>query len=59
MEPLFDIRNNLSQAYQDYYKDKLAYQVDDYEALINLELQLRNVQTTASLNDSAKALFTY
>lgn len=59
MKQLFDIRNSLSQAYQDYYKHKSEYQVDAYEELINLEVELRNVQSGASVNDSPETLFTY
>ena len=59
MKPLMDIRNGLSQAYQDYYKHKIDYQVTSYGELINLEVDLRNVRSGASANDGEKALFTY
>lgn len=59
MKQLFDIRNGLSQAYQDYYKHKIKYQVDSYGDLIDLEVELRNVRSGASANNSEKALFTY
>jgi hypothetical protein len=59
MKPLMDIRNGLSQAYQDYYTHKIDYQVASYGELINLEVDLRNVRSGASSNDGEKALFTY
>jgi hypothetical protein len=59
MQPLFEIRNNLAQAYQDYYKHKVDYQTKAYSELIDLEVDLRNVRAAASVNDNAKALFTY
>ncbi|MET0886600.1 MAG: hypothetical protein ABWX92_09140 [Mycetocola sp.] len=59
MKPLFDIRNGLSQAYQDYQKHKDDYQVDAYTELIELEVDLLNVRSGASTNDDEKALFTY
>lgn len=59
MQPLFEIRNNLAQAYQDYFTHKLAYQVGAYSNLINLEVDLRNVRSSATTNDGKKVLFTY
>lgn len=60
MKPLFDIRNNLSQAYQSYYTHKLAYQVNSLTDLINLEVDLRNVRSGASIHsDGENSLFTY
>lgn len=59
MKPLFDIRNGLAQAYQDYYSHKIDYQVKGYGELIDLEVELRNVRSGASVNDTADALFTY
>ncbi|MFF2053880.1 hypothetical protein ACFVU2_19905 [Leifsonia sp. NPDC058194] len=59
MQPLIDIRNNLAQAYQDYYTHKVAYQVDSYSTLINLEVALRSVREGASQNEAKKSLFIY
>ncbi|ROR75967.1 hypothetical protein SAMN06295974_3698 [Plantibacter flavus] len=59
MQPLFEIRNGLSQAYQDYYKHKLDYQTKSYTDLLDLEVGLLNVRAGASNNSSQKALFTY
>jgi hypothetical protein len=59
MKPLFDVRNGLSQAYQDYYQHKTDYQVKAYADLIDLEVDLRNVRSGASTNNGEKALFTY
>lgn len=59
MKQLFDIRNGLSQAYQDYYNHKIKYQVDSHGDLIDLEVELRNVRSGASVNNGEKALFTY
>jgi hypothetical protein len=59
MEPLREIKNDLSQAYQDYFSHKVDYQVTTYGQLLDLEVALRTVRTGASNNDSDKALFTY
>lgn len=59
MKPLFDIRNELSQAYQDYFQHKVKYQVDAYSELIELEIDLRSVRDGSSENVSEDALFTY
>lgn len=59
MKPLFDIRNGLSQAYQDYFSHKLDYQVKGYGKLVDLEVELRNVRSGSSVNDTSDALFIY
>ena len=59
IKPLTDIMNKLSQAYQDYYKDKTTYQVDQYGKLIDLEVSLRNVESNSTTNSSSEALVTY
>lgn len=59
MAPLTEIRNELSQAYADYFQHKTDYQTDDYETLIDLEVGLKNVRQSSTQNGSAKALFTY
>lgn len=56
MKPLKDIMTNLSQAYQDYAADKREYQVTMHSRLIDLEVELRNVGTTYSVNDSETAV---
>jgi hypothetical protein len=59
MEPLFEIMNNLSSAYQDYYNDKAQYQVDLYSELLDLEVELRSVEDNVTINDNPEALLTY
>lgn len=59
IKPLFDIMNKLSQAYQDYYKDKKVYQVDLHSQLLDLEVQLRNVEANYTVNTSEQALLSY
>lgn len=59
MRPLVEIKNGLSQAYQELYKHKVAYQTDSLAMLLELEVELRNVERNTSTNDDAKALFTY
>jgi hypothetical protein len=59
MKPLLDIRNGLSQAYQDYFAHKSEYQVSTYGELIDLEVDLLNVRGGSSENDDDKTLFTY
>lgn len=59
MKPLNEIHNELAQAWTDYYQHKVAYQVDDLQALLDLEVDLKNVQASSSSNATEKALFTY
>ena len=59
MKPLKDIMNNLTQAYQTYYRNKIDYQVGSYSELLELEVQLRNVRSAQSINNSDDALLTY
>lgn len=59
MKPLTDVMNNLSQAYQVYYQHKEDYQIKSYGDLINLEVELRNVDSSYSVNDSDEAVLTY
>lgn len=59
MQPLSEIHNSLAQAWTDYYQHKATYQVDDLQALIDLEVDLKNVKSASSENATAKALFTY
>lgn len=59
MKPLVDIMNNLSQAYQDYYDHKLAYQTTTLNELLELEVGLRNVDSGQSVHSGEDALLTY
>ncbi|MBB6121585.1 hypothetical protein [Nocardiopsis algeriensis] len=59
MEPLVNIMNNTTQAYQDYYHIKTAYQVDSYSELLELEVMLRGVDSSGSVNADEEALLTY
>jgi hypothetical protein len=59
VKPLTDIMNKLSAAYQDYYKDKSTYQVDQYKQLLDLEVSLRNVEANHTVNGDKQALLTY
>ncbi len=59
VKPLNDARNSLAQAYQDYYTHKSDYQIKSFSELIELELELRNVRTGSSVNDSPEALLVY
>lgn len=59
IKPLSDIMNKLSLAYQDYYKDKQVYQVELHAELLNLEINLRNVESNFTKNESKDALRSY
>lgn len=59
VKPLYDVMNKLTQAYQDYYKDKKIYQVEQYTELLDLEVQLRNVESNFTYNDSDKVMTSY
>lgn len=59
VKPLTDIMNKLSQAYQDYYSNKQIYQVDLHTELLDLEVNLRNVESNFTKNDSKDALRSY
>jgi len=59
MKPLSDVMNNLVQAYQTYYNDKVAYQTQDFNQLIALEVSLKNVDSGASINDTKSAVQSY
>ena len=49
MQPLMNVMNNLSQAYQDYAKNKDEYQSELMLELLGLDVQLRDVQTNSSV----------
>ncbi|MFC4048395.1 hypothetical protein ACFOY4_01755 [Actinomadura syzygii] len=59
MRPLVTVMNNLSQAYQDYYSNKSEYQSDLTLALLQLDLNLRDVQSNSSANSGEGFLVTY
>ncbi|MDP9903206.1 hypothetical protein [Arthrobacter bambusae] len=59
MKPLSDVMTNLVQAYQTYYNDKVAYQTQDFNQLIALEVSLKNVDGGASINDTKSAVQSY
>lgn len=59
VSPLFDIMNTLSQAYQDYFNHKEEYQVDLLTELLDLEVNLRNVESNFTVNDGEEVLLSY
>lgn len=59
MQPLMEIRNDLSQAWEDYYTHKVEYQTKTLAQLIDLEVELRTVRTSTSINTADDVLFTY
>ncbi|MFD6952066.1 MULTISPECIES: hypothetical protein [unclassified Nocardiopsis] len=59
MDPLRDIMNNTTQAYQDYYRLKTDYQIDSLSDLLELEVALRSVESAGSVNAGEEALITY
>lgn len=58
MRPLTNVMNNLSQAYQNYGKAKSEYQSTLLLDLLGLDVQLRDVQSNSTLNDSEDFLTT-
>lgn len=59
VKPLFDIMNRLSQAYQDYFNNKKVYQVDQHTKLLDLEVNLRNVESNVTVNDEPDVVLSY
>lgn len=59
MQPLVTLRTNLESAYSQYFKDKSDYQVKYPLELLSLEITLRNVETTYSVNSDADAVLVY
>ena len=59
VKPLVEITNKLSQAYQDYYANKKKYQVDMHTELLDLEVNLRNVESNFTTNNSQDAVRPY
>jgi len=59
MAPLNELKTSLEDAYDVYYRDKINYQVTLPMQLLELEIVLRNVEASASINDSEAALLVY
>ncbi|MFJ2662600.1 hypothetical protein [Arthrobacter koreensis] len=59
VKPLLDIMNKLSGAYQDYYKNKSTYQVELHDELLDLEVELRNVESNFTKHSGEDVLLTY
>lgn len=59
LAPLVSVMNNLSAAYDGFYASKATYQTAGLQSLINLEVQLRNVERSTSINDDQESLLTY
>lgn len=58
MQPLINVMNTLSQAYQDYAKHKGEYQSDLMLELLTLDVQLRDVQSNSSVHNDKETLAT-
>lgn len=58
LRPLTNVMNNLSQAYQDYTKDKSVYQSELVLDLLRLDAKLRDVQSNSSLRADRGVLTT-
>lgn len=56
MRPLINVMNNLSQAYQDYARSKSQYQSDLMLELLQLDVQLRDVQSNGSAQSGSDFL---
>lgn len=56
MRPLINVMNNLSQAYQDYSKDKSEYQSDLMLDLLRLDIGVRDVQSNSSVREDQDLL---
>lgn len=59
MQPLFDVRNDLSQAMDDYAKHKVTYQTETLAKLIELEVELESVRASTSTHTGESVLSTY
>lgn len=59
MRPLTNVMNNLSQAYQDYYSNKTAYQIGLLGDLLDLEVDLIDVRSNSSVRSDDAFLVTY
>ncbi|MDT8913566.1 hypothetical protein [Amycolatopsis sp. PS_44_ISF1] len=58
MRPLTTVMNNLSQAYQDYAKNKAAYQSELTLDLLRLDANLRDVRSNSSVHDGSHVVTT-
>lgn len=58
MRPLMNIVNNLSQAYQNYSRNKSQYESDLSLDLIRLDVSLRDVQSNSTIRDDKDFLIT-
>ncbi|WP_371793125.1 hypothetical protein OG285_32870 [Streptomyces sp. NBC_01471] len=58
MRPLMNIMNNLSQAYQDYSRNKLQYESDLSLDLLRLDMSLRDVQSNSTIREDKNFLTT-
>ncbi|MGW6600528.1 hypothetical protein [Streptomyces sp. NPDC055036] len=58
MRPLLNVMNNLSQAYQNYAKNKSEYQSDLTLDLLRLDINLRDVQSNSTIRDDKDFLRT-
>lgn len=58
IRPLVTVMNNLSQAYQNYVKDKSEYQTQLLPELLELDVELRNVRSNTSVHSGDEFLTT-
>ncbi len=59
MAPLNELKTSLETAYDTYSRNKNIYQVKLPAQLLELEVALRNVQASASINNGESALLVY
>ena len=59
LQPLVNLMNNLSGAYQTYFDNKVIYQVELYGDLLELELELASVSSGQSVNTNDDVLTIY
>lgn len=59
LQPLVNVMNNLSSAYQTYFDNKVLYQVELYGDLLELELELASVSSEQSVHADEDALLVY
>ncbi len=50
---------DLTQAYQTYFADKKTYAVNDLPQLLNLEVQLRSIESNTTVNGEKNAMLVY
>lgn len=50
---------NLTTAYQTYFSDKKTYAINDLPKLLELEVQLRSIESNSSINTEKNALLVY